>query len=67
MEDSGDESEDGDSSDKRVPASRQRGEEQLGTSKNWPYFSLDGHRLSELGLGHPSSAMPLAENILVVH
>jgi hypothetical protein len=41
MEDSGDESEDGDSSDKRVPASRQRGEEQCRTNTLWSDFSAN--------------------------
>jgi hypothetical protein len=40
MEDSGEESEDGDSSDNRVPASRQRGEEQCATNTQWSDFSL---------------------------
>ena len=67
MEDSGDDSEDGDSSDKRVPASRQRGEEQLGTSTQWADFSVDGCLVRDSGHNGSTSVMTLAEDLLVIH
>ena len=67
MEDSGDESEDGDSSDKRVPASRQRGEEQLGTNTQWPDFLLYSYPVNNPRCARSTPVMVQAEDVLVMH
>jgi hypothetical protein len=66
MEDSGDDSEDGDSSDKRVPASRQRGEEQCETNTQWSDFLLELSYIGNSG-GHYSMFVVQEGDLLVMH
>jgi hypothetical protein len=67
MEDSGDESEDGDSSDNRVPASGKRGEEQCGTNTKRSGFSSNSNLIGILK-GHGSESMlTLTGDLLVMN
>jgi hypothetical protein len=66
MEDSGDDSEDGDSSDKRVPASRQRGEEQCKTNTQWSDFLLELNYTGN-SCGHFSTFVVQKGDLLVMY
>jgi hypothetical protein len=67
MEDSGEDSEDGDSSDNRVPASGRWGEEQFGTNTQWSDFSLNPVQ-KWISCCHRSILVTtLSSDILVMH